>query len=258
MKSPIKTILCKYYIENRCKFVNSTELCSYAHGNNDLKTIDCKFGARCTNVNCKFYHGDINVNKIENIEHIIKIDKKIIKNNKIKVIQTITPKNDDKDYYNIYKELDLLINLDVYNNLDKIKNNDNFDIQKFSDSFRNSNNLLSIDKYIAIIKDKNIIISKLKNQLEKQKMSIKNKYNLNLYDKYFKIYNILEGNNYDQLKIISEDKNIYKLKLRSKRVKEYIDMIKKYDIKELLPISTILNSTKITFSNILQNIIKPI
>lgn len=248
MKSSIKIVLCKYYTENRCKFKNSPDLCTYAHGVDDLKLIDCKFGVRCINVDCKFYHGNINVYKLEIMEPVIKIKKN---KKKYKVNKTFIKEIDNRDYYNIYKEMDLLNNIDIYNNSNKLS-----EIKKID----------KLDKYINIIIEKNKMIYRLKNQLKKQNKygqledqpKKQNNYNLILYNKYSKIYNISKDKNYNQLKNISKDKNIYKLKLRSQRVKEYIDIVKKYNVKDLLPISYILNSTKISFSNILQNIINHI
>lgn len=76
------------------------------------------------------------------------------------------------------------------------------------------------------------------------------------YQKYYKLNDAIEnGDKYDN---ITKDKNIHKLKLRCSKVKIYIDTVKKYNIKTILPISKILNSTKLSFSNILNNIIQRI
>lgn len=73
------------------------------------------------------------------------------------------------------------------------------------------------------------------------------------YNKYSKINDLLK-NKKEIDNSYSKDKNLSKLKLRSKRVIEYLNMLNKYNIKESIPISYILNSTKKSFSNILQNL----
>lgn len=79
-----KYILCDYYKNKNCKFMAQPNLCDYAHGEDDIKIIDCKYGNKCLNSKCLFYHGDINVvNKnIYEIPIIVKEKKKkVIKKN---------------------------------------------------------------------------------------------------------------------------------------------------------------------------------
>lgn len=267
-----KTILCKYYLENKCKFINTPTLCKFAHGKKDIKIIKCKYGNYCYTRNCSFYHESINIPNINfNLLDFVKNKKSIKRKNNIYILNDIKDnENIDKcinsgnedykilpneneaiqtttitNYYDIYKELDLFKNINICCVSDKIIDNRfNNIIHKISCSIKN--------KYINIIKEKNKIITQLKKYQKKEKP------NLKLFNKYSKIYTLFNEKKYEEIKNISKDKNLYKLKLRSKRVKEYLDIIKKNNINILLPISKIINSTKLSFQNIIQNTINTI
>ena len=50
-----KTILCSYYINNKCKFMNSPDLCLFAHGDEELSL--CKYNINCKYIDtCKYKH----------------------------------------------------------------------------------------------------------------------------------------------------------------------------------------------------------
>lgn len=244
-----KSVLCKYFLENRCKY--KINKCKYSHGSEDIHTIECKYGARCINSRCNFNHGASKSKIYPTYEPIIKYkkNKKIIKpiylnniNNKIII--------DEESYKKIIKpneESDSEVEDSKYDIINIIKEENN----------NSDNKLITIldDYYYNIINQKNILIDNLLNKIENLKNPKSKKYSTNMekYQKYYKLNIAIEsGSKYDNM---TKDKNIHKLKLRCSKVKIYIDTIKKYNIKTILPISKILNSTKISFSNILNNII---
>lgn len=114
--------------------------------------------------------------------------------------------------------------------------------------------------YNNIFNKKDAVIYNLRKEIKKfkNKEFLEKLQKMDKYDKYSNLYDIInkKGNNevVENIKNITKDKNIYKLKLRCKKVKQYIDIIRKYNIKEILPISNILNSNKETFLNIINNL----
>lgn len=51
-----KTIICKYYKNNTCKFMNTKKLCSYAHGKSDIIKNKCFNGINCFHEKCNYEH----------------------------------------------------------------------------------------------------------------------------------------------------------------------------------------------------------
>lgn len=286
----MKIVICKYYLENKCKYKKME--CSYAHGVDDINIIECKYGVRCVNTNCIFDHGVFNL-KIENIYSPVIIYKnkkhikipitKINKNDVDKKLDSSeieeNNKKDHKYSRNIENKL-LKINQDINihgkdtksdeseieENCRNIENKHLFINQDVNVHDNNKNNIYNeiyynklintLDNYYYnIINQKNIIINNLLNKIKLLNIpkTSKTSTNLEKYKKYHKLNDaIFSSANYDN---ITKDKNIYKLKLRCSRIKTYMEIVKKYDVKDILPISKILNSTKTTFSNILNNII---
>jgi hypothetical protein len=221
----IKTVICKYFLNNKCKYTSKD--CLYAHGDSDINIIECRYGASCLNPNCRFDHGKGNLKTYMIYNPIIKYeDKKKVKQFKIKNNVNILSKN----------------------LIDNGKTNDN-------------NILMSIFyEYNNIFNKKDAVIYNLRKEIKKfkNKEFLEKLQKMDKYDKYSNLYDIInkKGNNevVENIKNITKDKNIYKLKLRCKKVKQYIDIIRKYNIKEILPISNILNSNKETFLNIINNL----
>lgn len=229
-----KTTLCKYYLKNKCNY--NSELCIYAHGITDLRKVDCKYGVHCNNPKCNYYHGDILIKEYKYEPNIV------FKNKKSKIF-----KKDTINY--IYDNKHLINNIYDKPQIPKIKENIN-------------NKLLIIidDYYLDIISKKDNLILEYKKKIseyEKQIIPKRNIYkNTNKYNKYLEIYDIISNkSNYEKINEITKDKNISKIYLRSKKVKDYMDIIKKYDIKKMVPISIILNSTKKTFLELLNKLI---
>lgn len=138
-----KYVLCEYYKNKTCKFMNDSKLCTYAHGKNDLTIVDCKFGSGCTNIDCKFNHGDNLINNnIYEIPIIIKskktnkkniknnINKKVNKNNSSNIFEMLNnQENETSSKNNIINTFQIDINnvpnnvpiLDPINNIQTIK-----------------------------------------------------------------------------------------------------------------------------------------
>lgn len=53
-----KIIICSYWEKGSCKYMNDPDQCSFAHGEEDIKRIYCKYGINCLNIKCSFYHGN--------------------------------------------------------------------------------------------------------------------------------------------------------------------------------------------------------
>lgn len=254
----MKSVICKYYLENKCKYKKME--CKYSHGVDDINIIECKYGVRCVNANCIFDHGVFNLKIVKNYEHVIiyknKKNKKHIKLTKVNIPITKINKNGNdtkSDSSEISKNIEKVheYSRNIENKLLFI----NKDVDVNNETYYNKLINTLDNYYYNIISKKNIIINNLLNKIQLLNLpkSSKTSTNLEKYEKYHKLNDaIFSSDKYDN---ISKDKNIYKLKLRCSRIKIYMDIVKKYDIKYILPISQILNSTKITFSNIINNII---
>lgn len=53
-----KTIICSYWVNKSCKFMEDSSKCKYAHGESEIKEIECIYGNNCYAFNCKFKHED--------------------------------------------------------------------------------------------------------------------------------------------------------------------------------------------------------
>lgn len=53
-----KTIICDYWKNNICKHMKDSFKCKFAHGVEEIQTINCMYGINCYNINCKFKHED--------------------------------------------------------------------------------------------------------------------------------------------------------------------------------------------------------
>lgn len=57
-----KIVICKYWENKICKFMEDAKKCMYAHGIHDINittVVDCKYGINCYNAKCNFNHGEI-------------------------------------------------------------------------------------------------------------------------------------------------------------------------------------------------------
>lgn len=225
----------------------NSDKCKYAHGIEDLKKIECVYGVRCYNAKCEYDHGEILDNNIEFslFTNISKTKKAHISKNIIEKKKTVINKN---------------INKENTKYVIKRKNKEDSEID---------NKLISIidNYYINIINTKNNIINDLNrkiNYLENKeyKFHYKKKNQKNLYNKYYIVGTILKDYSMDniekqeKIKSLIKDKNIYKIKLRSNRVIEYMNTLSIYNIDEYINISKILNSTKESFTEIINKIKK--
>lgn len=91
-----KTIICKHWEKNECKFMEYPSKCLYAHGIEDIKKINCKYGIYCNNTKCLFYHGD---SIISNMVYDISIVNKR-KNKKNKKVKKSISVEDSKNLEN--------------------------------------------------------------------------------------------------------------------------------------------------------------
>lgn len=258
MYNNIKSKMCIFYLKNTCKYESKN--CIYAHGVKELYKIDCNYGIHCNKSNCNYYHGKI-INDIKEIEVPILDIINSCKNKSKKKLQN--------KYYNNFKYIKQ--NVDEDGNFNKNILNKEYKKHKKTISLNPISEDVSKKYYLELISKKDFLISKYKDKiikLEKKYTDLKNRSTIkeldktqqstktiNKYNKYLDLYNIINSNNKnieEKLKKITNDKNLSKLKIRCKRVKEYMDIVKEFNIKNILPISILLNSTKHTFS-ILKN-----
>lgn len=141
MYSKVKTILYKYFIENRCKY--SSDTCLFAHGEENMTHIECKFANNCNNAYCLFDHGRVNINKTVIYEPVIRY-----KNNN----KNFGKKSKNSKIFNNIKNKDILIS-----NIGKIDNLNNPGDKKINNSIYKLEGY-----YINILKQKDDIIYNLK------------------------------------------------------------------------------------------------
>ncbi len=202
-----KIIICKHYENNSCKFMNTKELCSYAHGENDIIKNKCFNGINCFDEKCNYEHPE-DWNPENNKLYCIFCDKGFCnkENTKYKHINiNDNIKEDNKD-----------IILDIPKNKDfpeiiknKTINNENIKSHeyKYSDILKSS---------INNCKEKEINDENLK-EIEK---NIKKKLNINSDNNIKDIKKQLEGNyillskldhknwsNYEEIDNIKDDIN---------------------------------------------------
>lgn len=187
------------------------------------------------------YENNINTMDIPKIQD--GIQEKEIKT--IKVINKEKHINDEiyiknKDYNNLLSIIDDFY-IKKYNNLkdkhekkDKIINN----LKDENNSLKNRINDLQNKSTISNMVDKDIIQNKCKknNNIDKLK-TLYNKY-INIYELINK-YNSYKLINFDEIRLYSKDKNIYKLKQRAEKVYKFYNKLKSGIINEYLPISKI-------------------
>lgn len=53
-----KTKICIFWKNKNCKFMEDASKCIYAHGEDDMFMVECKYGNGCYNNYCKFKHED--------------------------------------------------------------------------------------------------------------------------------------------------------------------------------------------------------
>lgn len=288
-----KSIICKHYENNTCKFMNTRELCSYAHGENDIIKNKCFNGINCFDEKCNYEHPeDWNPfnNKLycifcdkgfcnkENTKYKhININDNIKEDNKYIILDI--PKNEDfpeiienKTIYNC-KEKEININSD--NNIIDIKKQleDNYillskldhknwsnyeEIDNIKDDINKLedkyNNLKKIDKKVNIL-DNDLNLNTIFNENN-------NEYKENVEDKY--IPNVYFNITYEENKDIDDNihnliKNLEKnLKIYNKKIKINLnDTIKNEYFKIILINNLNKIQSKINlFENNYKDIIK--
>jgi hypothetical protein len=298
MLSLSKTILCKFYLNGKCKFMNKPDMCLFAHGEGDLIKIECKYKQYCNNIKCNYNHEVSDYAPTEFIyKPIIKtICKNNIKNNKIndkKIIVSINSKNHiqvlKSSVFNKFKSIVNIIILNIKikkflknKKIESIKNVNNDDtcnecynykykIKKQND-FIHNNKIKDI--YIILKKynlNKNLenlelILNQYFNGLNKNKekdngLEIKNKFKtISSFEKYYILGKKINENLNNWKSAIKNDvnfineKNIYKVKTRSLRILNLINL--KYKSINIyknsldnIPIRNIFNMNNRVFMN---------
>jgi hypothetical protein len=238
-------------------------------------TIECKYGSKCHNPNCRFFHGDeptmINMvydfpiinKKVKNVKKVKKLFNEYINENNIidDTIRCINEKGIEPTNITIIKK-DKNIRNDI-----SIKTNDkeNNELLSYIDTYYN-NIINRKNKYISEITERNYNCinilrndnKKLKDIIENLKKShtinkmVENKPKninenklINIYNKYVDLHNIFKVSNYkhvniNEIKKYTKDKNIYKVKQRAEKIYNFYSKFKKGIFKEYLPISKII------------------
>lgn len=167
-----KIIICKYWENKTCKFMDDCSKCMYAHGIDDINrttVVDCKYGINCYNAKCKFNHG--NISTIPDMVYDVPIiDKR--KNRKIKnrnVQDGLQSKI--KQYKNVSTIVDMVYDMKEEKkkspNFIKIINKDKSINEKINFFNKDYNKLLNlvddfyIKKYNTMVYSKNRYISQI-------------------------------------------------------------------------------------------------
>lgn len=203
-----KTVICKYWENKNCKFMEDATKCMYAHGDDYINIVDCKYGINCYNAKCKFNHGEIST--IPNMVYDVPIidkrknqkNKKIIKNkeNNFNIIEkeenipfkTIIPYSED-----IPK---IITNIKIVNKEKGIEENINI-FNKDYDKTLSIIDRFYIEKYNNTINDKNKYIRQI------------------VFNNYKNIYYLRKINN-------NKDEIINKLNSENKSLKKVIEELK--------------------------------
>lgn len=219
-----KSIICDYWKRNICKYMKNSLKCKYAHGESEIKVVECMYGKDCYNVNCSFNHG-VSTNFEKTYDIPIVINKRKLKNkNKNK---SLTVKSDPSHIENpnntkieqktntINKKIDFDKD---HNNIDTVVTINN----KLKEEIKELKNVINELKYeMKKNNTKNKVVDKIINN---DKIMIK-------YKKYIKIYELFMNNNYktinmDEIKQYTKDNNIYKIKQRSEKIYKYYEQFK--------------------------------
>jgi hypothetical protein len=237
-----KTVICNYWRQEICKFMENSEKCKFAHGTDELKNIpiECKYGSFCHNVNCVFFHGIIPTTRkmVYEFPLIIKKSKKHINKN-----------NDIENNFNQHGNYEKVKNLENYNktvksssSMSHFEKNNTYNLDNHKE-YSNLNNIikkLEIENKILKGEIENLKKSNIKNnKMDNEKMDI-------IYNKYINIYNIFKkfDNNYkiikEEIKRYTKDNNIYKVKSRATKIYKFYNNLKNGTINEYLPITKII------------------
>lgn len=244
-----KSIICDYWENGICRYMNESSKCKYAHGESEIKVVECMYGKDCYNVNCSFNHG-ISTFFEKTYEIPIFINKRKLKNKKKN--KSLTVKSDPSHNGNPNNtKMEQKTNT-INKKIDFEKDNNKIYVKSKAqniDTVITINNKLKeeIKELNNEIKELNNKIKELKNNNTKNKVVdkiINNDKIMIKYKKYIKIYEIFMNNNYktinmDEIKQYTKDNNIYKIKQRSEKIYKYYEQFKNGIIDKLYPVSTI-------------------
>lgn len=218
-----KTIICSYWKNKNCKYMDEPSKCSFAH---DIINIECKYRNMCYNAHCKFNHGNEStmVNMVYDFPIIVDKRKysKINKKNK-NILKKVCKHNDMKEY--IFKS-DLPYIEEKENKTIVTINNKNKGIKENVNIFNTGYN-----KVLSMIDEFYI-----------------KKYNNMLYEKNNYISQIVKNNykNIFYLRTINNDKDsiINKLNSENKSLKKIIEELKKGHEENKNTINNMVNNIK--------------
>lgn len=233
MSSMLKSIICKYFLNGKCKFMNNSNKCQFAHGENELVKIECKYKQHCTNPKCTYNHDAINndyskpnnyvyepiINKIYKNKKLDNYSSKtyylknkfkfiinrIILNIKIKTFlkNKIIKQNEFIHNNNIKEIYNILKKFNINKNLEKLENILNCHFKPDTLNLQNTNNIIEIRN--------------------------NNKTFLS-FQKYYNLGNMIlkDENNWKSIIknmiCFNNEKNIYKVKNRALRIIKLIDI----------------------------------
>lgn len=284
MSSISKTILCKYYLTGKCRFMKKSNMCLFAHGNSDLIKIECKYKQYCNNINCNYSHDVIYYNPPAFIhEPILKtICNKNKKNNNKKIFASIDSKDNiqvipfSNNFKNVVNTIILNIKIKKFlknKKIDSIKNIKNKNCDKcYNNKIKDIYNILKKYNLNTNLKELGYILNQyfLYNDLNKNKeksnnLEIKNNpKTISSIEKYYILGKKIHEKLNDWKNIIKNDihfineKNIYKVKTRALRIVELINF--KYKSINIyknsfnnIPIRNIFNMNNNVFMNYIYN-----
>lgn len=154
-----KSTICLYWENKSCRFMKNPEKCEFAHGEIDIKnnTVNCKYGIRCNNSECCFYHGNTStipylIYDIPIFNNKRKNKKNKTDNKKINIIEKSNIKIEDYD-----KKLSITVEFYIkkYNTISEM-----VEKQNRKDVIKNILNMLIYTIYLKIIVIRILILMK--------------------------------------------------------------------------------------------------
>lgn len=207
MNNKIKKVLCKNWLDNKCKFTKKE--CNFAHGEGDIVKIKCLSGLNCWVENCIYQHPQ-EWNSYDNKKECIFCPKGFCdkSNNKYKHIID-----------NVIKEVDknVILEISKINNFPSIVKNKNINNleYKYSDvlNIKNNNSDYSYKKIDVKTKKENNKLINIKKQLQNKyivlskidKEDWSNSIDIETIEKEIDIINL----EYEKLKIIKMENNVF-------------------------------------------------
>lgn len=270
MSTMIKTIICKYFLKGKCKFMNNPDKCQFAHGEKELVKIECKYKQYCINSRCTYNHDAINseyskpdkyvyepiINKNYKNKKLYNYSSKkyYLKNNKFKIIVNRIILHIKIKKFLENKKINLIKSLEykIKKQNEFIHNNNIKEMYNILKRFNINKNLEKLEKILKCYFKSDTPNLQNTNNINNNIEIRNNNKTLLSFQKYYNVGCMIlkDINNWKNIikNIIyfKNEKNIYKVKNRALRIVKLIDI--KY--KSINNLQNIINNNKLSIRNI--------